>query len=318
LWSVTCLVGNKIDAGKREVESKEAISLAREFKMDYIETSALTGEHVDVTFRRVILYVASLLPAVKTHLEVTNLPDGWLLSSAHNSGSADDSSADRTFSLDVRNNNNISDSAAMDPMAMQMSASLPTNKMMHPKQQRRSITSNTSMLKNGENGRDSPQPSPRAASAETVNTINTYINFWTAEETNEKPSGPAPIPLLFDTLAEDKKIEMESRYSSVNCNAFECNFLVLMFLACRLSERASMDQAPTRSMSKSTAASSSTMASSSTTYSAPPPVIPSKPARGSANVAPQIKTTKSVDIQQRDSSVTNKRSLSNNCFCVVM
>ena len=49
--------------------------LAYEEGMDYIETSALTGANVEVAFRRLILSVASRLPDVKVHLQLSGLPE---------------------------------------------------------------------------------------------------------------------------------------------------------------------------------------------------------------------------------------------------
>lgn len=47
--------------------------------MDFIETSALSGKHVEVCFRRVFLSVARKLPDVAMHLELSFLPEGWMV-----------------------------------------------------------------------------------------------------------------------------------------------------------------------------------------------------------------------------------------------
>lgn len=76
------LIGNKTDVLKKDVASlcsQKAINLAAEEGMDYFETSALSGECVDVSFRRLILHVASLLPDVSVHLDMLGLPEGWLV-----------------------------------------------------------------------------------------------------------------------------------------------------------------------------------------------------------------------------------------------
>jgi hypothetical protein len=213
-------VGNKTDTRKREVDAKDAISLAREFKMDYIEASARTGENVEIMFRRIILHVASMLPAVKGHLELTNLPDGWIAAPANQVSDV----ADRTLSLEPSLNGkyNVSEVPA------QISASLPTTKMHHP-QHRKSITSTTTMKKSvdSNNGNDSPSNSTGGSNrgfnsnTEALEALTTYINYWTGEEVREKPSNPAPIPLLFDTLTEEKRIELESRYYCfIHCSVY--------------------------------------------------------------------------------------------------
>eukprot|EP01039_Chlorochromonas_danica_P008080 gene8080-8911_t len=78
------LVGNKVDLvqdcpEKREVSLDEAMTFAEDEKMDYIETSALTGHCVETMFRRLILSTAKLLPDIKMHLELAALPEGWMI-----------------------------------------------------------------------------------------------------------------------------------------------------------------------------------------------------------------------------------------------
>ncbi|MFX0145056.1 MAG: hypothetical protein ACFE9C_13395, partial [Candidatus Hodarchaeota archaeon] len=46
--------GNKIDLiEKRRVLTEQAKSHANELNIDYVETSALTGENIDQTFRKI-------------------------------------------------------------------------------------------------------------------------------------------------------------------------------------------------------------------------------------------------------------------------
>ncbi len=73
-------MGNKLDligVGDhiREVQVSEALELARELNIDYIETSALSGQGVETMFRRLVLSVAKLLPEIKVHLELNSLPE---------------------------------------------------------------------------------------------------------------------------------------------------------------------------------------------------------------------------------------------------
>jgi len=76
------LVGNKHDdegdESKRQVSIKEASDFARANKMDFAETSALSNTNVEAAFRRMILSVAPVIPDISAHLELTDLPDGWI------------------------------------------------------------------------------------------------------------------------------------------------------------------------------------------------------------------------------------------------
>jgi hypothetical protein len=78
------LVGNKLDLvqdgrATREVTTEEAIEFAKSENMDFLETSALTCNHVEKMFRRLILAVAKIIPEVKNNLEIAALPDGWMI-----------------------------------------------------------------------------------------------------------------------------------------------------------------------------------------------------------------------------------------------
>jgi hypothetical protein len=78
------IVGNKVDKdesefkSQRAVSTEEAASFAEAEGMDFVETSALTCSKVEVAFRRLVLSVASSMPDIKIHLEVTGLPSGWI------------------------------------------------------------------------------------------------------------------------------------------------------------------------------------------------------------------------------------------------
>lgn len=74
------LVGNKLDiASNSKMSHGYVTTLAKAFNMDYIETSAKTNHNVQTAFRRIILSVASNLAVVKTHLEISALPTGWIV-----------------------------------------------------------------------------------------------------------------------------------------------------------------------------------------------------------------------------------------------
>ena len=76
------LVGNKADSNMsssaRKVTKEEGIAFAKELDVDFTETSAFDGE-VDPTFRRCILSVAPIIPDVSIHLDLTGLPNGWIV-----------------------------------------------------------------------------------------------------------------------------------------------------------------------------------------------------------------------------------------------
>jgi hypothetical protein len=77
------LIANKVDDNNKQnraITSEMATAFAKKYSMDYIEVSALTGNNVDVAFRRLILSAASILPDVKVHLDVIGLPSGWMKS----------------------------------------------------------------------------------------------------------------------------------------------------------------------------------------------------------------------------------------------
>ena len=67
-----------MDSSTHEVPTADAISFAQAKAIDFIETSALTGENVENAFRRLVLSVAVLLPPVRVHMSLTGLPDGWI------------------------------------------------------------------------------------------------------------------------------------------------------------------------------------------------------------------------------------------------
>jgi len=143
------LIGNKLDCkDKRQVETEEAIEFAKlNSIIGFTEVSALTGECVNVGFRRVIFQVASILPAVKVHLDQLGLPLGWRI--AHTEQS--------------KKNEIDSDSE--------------------------SVVSVGDIAGRGK---------PKAALRKKDNgTIHTYSNYWTDENTMDRPTMPAQHHLLY-------------------------------------------------------------------------------------------------------------------------
>jgi small GTP-binding protein len=94
------LIATKIDRTKdRVISAAEGLTFAEENGMDYVETSAVTGENVENAFRRQIMAVARLLPEGKRRNTETSSncsagkeeklpkqqyaefpPEGWILS----------------------------------------------------------------------------------------------------------------------------------------------------------------------------------------------------------------------------------------------
>lgn len=58
---------------------EEAAEYAKKLNMDFIETSALNGSCVEQAFRRLALSVAKELPEVAIHLDLSYLPEGWMV-----------------------------------------------------------------------------------------------------------------------------------------------------------------------------------------------------------------------------------------------
>jgi len=70
------LVGNKCDKEELRVITKlEAQAMAAQYGMDFIEVSAVNNVNVEVAFRRLIMSIATLLPAPQLIKE--RLPSGW-------------------------------------------------------------------------------------------------------------------------------------------------------------------------------------------------------------------------------------------------
>jgi small GTP-binding protein len=74
------LIANKndISSHKRRVSTVQGLKYAQTHGMDFLETSAKTGENVETAFRRLIMSVSRLLPEVRRHPVAAGLPDGWV------------------------------------------------------------------------------------------------------------------------------------------------------------------------------------------------------------------------------------------------
>lgn len=157
-------VGNKVDllekGHEREVSVEEATEFARQENMDYMETSALTNYYVDHMFRRISLAVARALPEVAIHLEVSDLPEGWMACNEATCGA--DSAANSAISVS-------------DVSAALMDGADSSTKMAPP---------------SAKSSPSAKTKSPMASEAALGMKV-TYVNYWTGESTTEKPTGPA-------------------------------------------------------------------------------------------------------------------------------
>jgi small GTP-binding protein len=114
------LVGNKVDdestdnQRQRQVSIAEATEFAKDNKMDFVETSALSNFNVESVFRRVILSVAPVIPDINSHLGLTGLPEGWIHLSQPQAKQiiADDMKMKKNTSQDI--NDKFSDDSLID------------------------------------------------------------------------------------------------------------------------------------------------------------------------------------------------------------
>lgn len=73
------VVGNKSDMqNNRQVSTAEAAEFAESVGIDFIETSAQSGQNVDIAFRRPVLLIARELPAIKEDISSLDLPEGYI------------------------------------------------------------------------------------------------------------------------------------------------------------------------------------------------------------------------------------------------
>lgn len=202
LCSTTFAVGNKVDllekGHEREVSVEEAIEFAKQENMDYMETSALTNYYVDHMFRRISLAVARALPEVAIHLEVSDLPEGWMACNEATCGA--DSAANSAISVS-------------DVSAALMDGAGSSTKMPAP---------------SAKSSPSAKTKSPMASEAALGMKV-TYVNYWTGESTTEKPTGPADTspgllyaardPVEIDALTGKPKDPFMQRTSSCKTTA---------------------------------------------------------------------------------------------------
>lgn len=185
---VSILVGNKldlIDDGEhtREVAVSEALEFARELNIDYIETSALSGQGVEVMFRRLVLSVAKLLPEIKVHLELTSLPEGWMIQFNEEMASKPErqvsSSSDGRTTLDPSSlHSSVTGSSGPNstPNSTHIAAEDIPVRPLSTAQHRQSVADRL---------------------REDFLSKYVYVNYWTGEKQTELPLKAAPTGLLF-------------------------------------------------------------------------------------------------------------------------
>jgi hypothetical protein len=232
------LVGNKADTGssQRRVSSYDVAAFAESKHLDFIETSALTGENVERAFRRLVLSVAKLLPDVRVHLELTGLPDGWLstyrilstpasatspLLTEHTTfnsalgGHTD--TTDATVKSPSRSSNRIMDSSST-PQSKHNSVEVqsdPTIEKLKGSTVNTSVaTSDGIQLLDSCASENSLLANDMTLSPSGINVapelVIVYTNYWTGEETTEIPRQAAPTGFFFE--AKMTPIERFSEY----------------------------------------------------------------------------------------------------------
>lgn len=193
-------MGNKLDLiddeeHSREVAVSEALELARELNIDYIETSALTGHGVENMFRRLVLSVAKVLPEIKIHLELTSLPEGWLIQ--FNEEPATKERPGKDSGIESRTN---SEKLGISPSSSTISGG--TN----------SGSKSNHVVPEEYPPRSLPTAQPRASFIadrlrEEFQSKYAYVNYWTGEKQSELPLKPAPTGLLYIAGSQAIKID---------------------------------------------------------------------------------------------------------------
>lgn len=193
-------MGNKLDLindeeHSREVAVSEALELARELNIDYIETSALTGHGVENMFRRLVLSVAKVLPEIKIHLELTSLPEGWLIQ--FNEESTTKQLPGKDSGVESRTNSEkLGISSSSSSISGSTNSGSKSNHVVPEEYPPRSL----------------PTAQPRASIIadrlrEEFQSKFVYVNYWTGEKQSELPLKPAPTGLLYIAGSQPVKID---------------------------------------------------------------------------------------------------------------
>lgn len=167
---------NSNSNSKRQVTVEEAVSFAKEKNLDLIEVSALTGDCVDIAFRRLILGSARRLPDIKLHLELNSLPDGWILY------------------IPPLKQEIISSSVSTTSPISNTSLPLP---IQIPHKISRDISDNKPMLSRSASDKAEIDSTDQL---KEVGRILQYMNYWSGKVQNEVPLIPSPTYLLFTSI----------------------------------------------------------------------------------------------------------------------
>lgn len=193
-------MGNKIDKVEngsctRDVSIEEGIAFAAKLNVDFVEASARTQQNVEKMFRRISLSVAKLLPDIKMHLELLDLPEGWLcimppppppLVRESSSGSGAGSDVGGVIAL--------SPSSSMENI---LRPPLKTNSFHDSPESFRPVGIDSSINRRRSMRKDSTSPTASISKHQAPKVR--YVNYWTGEEVDEKPCAPADAGLLFTT-----------------------------------------------------------------------------------------------------------------------
>ncbi len=197
------IVGNKLDRANadvknRDVSIEEGIAFATKNNLDFLEASALSKANVEKMFRRVSLSVAKLLPDVKQHLELLDLPEGWLavmpppLERASSAGSAD---------MNVSAASSGSPSSSLEAA---LRVPVKTNSFHDSPESFRpvGIDANSAARRRSSMRKECSSPSGSQLNKQSLAPRVRYINYWTGEDSGELPTAPADPGLLYTAAAD--------------------------------------------------------------------------------------------------------------------
>jgi Rab family, other len=212
------LVGNKYDlierdAKAREITIEEAISFARDWNMDFVETSALSGYRVEAMFRRLIFSVAKLVPEVKTHLELLNLPDGFIIQFDNNNleEAAESGSSSPSNNNYNNNNNNPNQNSLVNPNPISgVSISSNQSRVLSVDDYRTTLETVSSSYKSSLATVSAASAASSCTSSSSTTAVENsgvrsrsrnhsfvYLNYWTGEVVYDPPTTPASTLMIY-------------------------------------------------------------------------------------------------------------------------
>lgn len=201
------LVGNKsdriaqtLDEGGEIVSVAEGIAFADAHNFDFTEASALTSANVELAFRRMILSVARKLPDIRVHLDLTELPDGWLRTPIQPQPIESSPENSSTDELDGRGRpqsqrlqlESVDGTEGQSPPQRTVPIRIPSQSELVASSSPDSLGSPRFSF--------SPRDDPvrRSITISRPKVIYLYTNYWTGVETMDIPTAPAPTGLLHE------------------------------------------------------------------------------------------------------------------------